>query len=204
MSWTDSQGRLWLFGGTGWISTTNTGRLNDLWMHDPVSRQWTWMAGSDMRNQLGTYGIRGVPDPANAPGGRYKAVSWSAGADRLWLFGGMGFDSLIPGDGMLNDLWVFDIATLQWTWVTGSDRANQGGFYGTKGVAEAGNTPGAREEAVSWVDLHGDIWLFGGNGLTSFAVGGMLNDLWRYYRPSSIGGRRRETPHQRYHHRSLR
>ena len=187
VSWTDSQGRFWLFGGTGWISTTTGGRLNELWRYDPISRQWTWMAGSNLRDQLGVYGIRGVPDPANAPGGRYKAVSWSDGADRLWLFGGMGFDSLIPGDGMLNDLWVFDIATLQWTWVTGSDRANQGGLYGTRGVAEAGNTPGAREEAVSWVDLHGDIWLFGGNGLTSFAIGGMLNDLWRFYRPSSTG-----------------
>jgi N-acetylneuraminic acid mutarotase len=182
VSWSDSQGRLWLFGGTGYVAEYDSGRLNDLWRYDPVSRQWTWIAGSNASDQLGTYGLRGVPDPSNVPGGRYLAVSWRDDQDKLWLFGGTGLDSSMPADGMLNDLWVFDPATLEWTWKSGSPLANQGGTYGTKGVADAANTPGSRELAVSWVDLRGHLWLFGGNGQTEFAIGGMLNDLWKYYR----------------------
>ena len=178
----DSQGRLWLFGGTGYDSANNAGRLNDLWRYDPISRQWTWMSGSKIRNQMGVYGTQGISDPLNVPGGRYQAVSWSDREDKLWLFGGFGLDSSIPGDTKLNDLWYFDSATLEWTWVSGSSLGNQGGIYGIQGVADAANTPGARTGGISWVDLQGDLWLFGGNGLTGFAIGGTLNDLWKYYR----------------------
>ena len=94
----------------------------------------------------------------------------------------LGYDSSIRGLVNLNDLWRFDSSTREWTWVAGSSSGNQGGVYGIKGVADALNTPGARSEAVSWVDLQGDLWLFGGKGLTQFALGGSLNDLWKYYR----------------------
>jgi hypothetical protein len=37
MSWVDSQGELWLFGGQGYDSTSTTGNgyLNDLWRYLP-------------------------------------------------------------------------------------------------------------------------------------------------------------------------
>ncbi len=182
VAWLDSQGCLWLFGGTGHDSANDSGRLNDLWRYDPISRQWTWMSGSDIRQQMGVYGTRGIADPLNVPGGRYEAVSWRDNEDQLWLFGGLGLDAFIPGDRKLNDLWLFDPATLEWTWVSGSSSGDQGGTYGIRGVANAANTPGARTGAVSWVDLQGDLWLFGGTGLAEFGHPGMLNDLWKYYR----------------------
>jgi N-acetylneuraminic acid mutarotase len=182
VSWLDSQGRLWLFGGTGVDSANLTGRMNDLWRYDPGSRQWTWIAGANVRDPQGVYGTRGVPAPSNGPGGRDQAVSWRGSDDKLWLFGGYGLDGAIHGDTMLNDLWCFDPGPREWTWVSGSSSGSQDGLYGVKGIADAANTPGARQEAVSWVDLHGDLWLFGGNGFGSYRAGGMLNDLWRYYR----------------------
>jgi N-acetylneuraminic acid mutarotase len=182
VAWSDPQSRLWLFGGTGYDAAHLVGRLNDLWRYDTVSREWTWISGSDVRNKLGIYGARGVAEPSNAPGARYKAVSWIGDGGRLWLFGGLGYDAYVNGDRSLNDLWSFDLATFEWTWVSGSDAGNQLGVYGIRGVADPANTPGARREAVSWVDLHGHLWLFGGHGQASIGVGGVLNDLWKFYR----------------------
>ena len=69
ISWTDSHGNLWLFGGNGKAAHTS-GRLNDLWRYDPATNQWTWMSGSNTINQVGVYGTKGVPDAANVPGAR--------------------------------------------------------------------------------------------------------------------------------------
>lgn len=67
-----------------------------------------------------------------------------------------------------------------WTWVSGSDTANQYGVYGTEGIASSSNVPGARDGAVSWIDGSGNFWLFGGQGYDSTGNWDVLNDLWRY------------------------
>jgi N-acetylneuraminic acid mutarotase len=54
------------------------------------------------------------------------------------------------------------------------------GVYGTQGTASAGNVPGARQAATSWVDTSGNLWLFGGVGYDSTGALGSLNDLWQY------------------------
>lgn len=67
------------------------------------------------------------------------------------------------------------------TWISGSDMAEQTGVYGTQGTADATNTPGARQYAVSWTDSNGNLWLFGGYGLdASGTTSGYLNDLWQF------------------------
>ena len=47
-------------------------------------------------------------------------------------------------------------------------------------MAAATNTPGARTQAVSWVDAAGALWLFGGYGYDGVGGAGYLNDLWKY------------------------
>ena len=69
---------------------------------------------------------------------------------------------------------------MNWTWISGSSSANQGGVYGTQGIPNAANVPGARFAAVSWIDASGNLWLFGGEGLDAAGTLGRLNDLWRY------------------------
>ena len=171
--WTDATGNLWLFGGRA----ADGGKLNDLWRYNPSSGHWTWMKGSKLPDQTGTYGVIGVPAPENTPGGRNYPVSWTDASGRLWLFGGEGWGS--TGFGMLNDLWCYDIASGNWTYQGGSTNPGQNASYGTMGVPSASNRPGARMKAVSWTDTSGDIWLFGGYGRTAFPYGRM-NDLWRY------------------------
>ena len=175
VSWTDSSGKLWLFGGTGYDSAGNYDHLNDLWKYDPTTLEWTWVSGSNTVNQTGIYGTQGTAASSNVPGAREGAVSWIDSQGKLWLFGG-------SSGGELNDLWKFDPATLEWTWVSGSNAVSQRGVYGTKGTAASSNVPGARGGAVSWIDSQGRLWLFGGVGNDSAGNLGDLNDLWHYIR----------------------
>jgi len=176
VSWTDAGGNLWLFGGVFeeyWVWETSFYRFNDLWKWDGTS--WTWMSGSNVSDQPGTYGTKGLAAPGNVPGAREGAVSWTDAAGDFWLFGGYGYGATGVGD--LNDLWKWD--GTNWTWMSGSDAVNQPGTYGTKGLAAPSNVPGARERAVSWTDGAGNFWLFGGWGYGATSSG-ELNDLWRW------------------------
>jgi N-acetylneuraminic acid mutarotase len=96
----------------------------------------------------------------------------------LWLFGGNGFDST-GTESELNDLWEYSHG--QWTWMGGSEFANQHGVYGSRGVSASSNTPGARVDPLTWTDAAGAFWLFGGDGYdASSSIVGELNDLWKY------------------------
>ena len=176
ISWADSSGNLWLFGGWGYGNGSTTGYLNDLWRYDPVANMWTWVSGSDILNQRGTYGTKGTPAAANVPGGRYISISWVDSADNLWLFGGQGYSS--GTTGILNDLWRYDPAANMWTWMSGSNTVDPPATYGTKGTPSAANVPGGRYASISWLDSSSNLWLFGGYGRGSTT--GYLNDLWRY------------------------
>ncbi len=172
VSWTDASGDLWLFGGYGYDSIGSPGLLNDLWKYS--AGQWTWMSGSNLLNQPGTYGTLGTAAPSNVPGARQNAVSWSDALGNLWLFGGMnalGGTKTLPS--YLNDLWRFSGG--DWTWMGGSNIANQVGVYGTQGTADPSNVPGARGFASSWTDSDGNLWLFGGGVTLEY-----FNDMWKY------------------------
>lgn len=143
----------------------------------PLTNIWTWVGGSNLENQSGTYGTKGMAAATNIPGARHDAVSWTDNAGNFWLFGGYGIDS-IGTFNKLNDLWKFDGSN--WTWISGSNLTNQPGTYGTKGIAATTNTPGARQDAVSWKDTSGNFWLFGGYGVDSNGSINKLNDLWKF------------------------
>ena len=182
-SWTDSLGNLWLFGGYGYNATGGLGALNDLWRYSPSTGQWTWVSGGDGNNASGVYGTLGTASAGNVPGARQAATSWIDSSGDLWLFGGYGYDSTGVA-GNLNDLWRYIPSTGLWTWIGGGNGHNASGVYGALGTALAGNVPGARSAASSWIDSSGDVWLFGGYGYDSTGALGNLNDLWRYI-PSS-------------------
>ena len=123
----------------------------------------------------GIYGIKGVPDSANIPPRLIGAAVWSDAHNNCWLFGGDKF-----GGGYFSDLWKYSVATNQWTWVNGTSNLDQYGVYGTKGVASPANRPGARNGAKSCTDAAGNLWLFGGQGLTTRGPSYLLNDVWKY------------------------
>ncbi len=160
------------------------------------TNQWAWMGGSSIvtnasgyaSGKAGVYGTLGLPAPLNLPGGRAGAATWTDADGHFWLFGGNGADVVADlgpsysysGGGLLNDLWEFDSSTQEWTWMGGSTWIGQPGVYGTIRVAEAVNIPGGRTGSATWTDKAGHLSLFGGDGLDSNGLWGMLNDLWEF------------------------
>jgi len=192
-SWSDDRGNFWMFGGYGFgaIATGSDGILNDLWMYNPTTNEWTWMAGNTSDGNdgpiaiPGVYGTLGTPAAGNLPGGRDNASSFTDSSGNFWLFGGVGYDSTGQG-GILNDLWKFNPSSHEWAWMGGDNRIDQDGVYGTLGTPATGNVPGAREGTASWTDGSGNFWLFGGFGYAAGEYGyGYLNDLWEFA-PSSM------------------
>lgn len=70
-----------------------SGYLNDLWKYHPLPNEWTWVSGSNLSGQSGTYGSRGIPSASNTPGARANSVTWVDSIGNLWLFGGRRYDT---------------------------------------------------------------------------------------------------------------
>jgi N-acetylneuraminic acid mutarotase len=177
VTWTDSKGNFWLFGGNGLDSGNLSGELNDLWEFNPSTTEWAWMGGSDTANQQGVYGTLGKPDTGNLPPGRDGASGWTDLTGNFWLFGGSVKEGI--DDVLINDLWEFDPSTSEWTWMGGGSSSSElEAVYGTLGTPSVENIPGSRNYGASWTDTSGNLWLFGGTGFDSSATAGWLNDLW--------------------------
>jgi len=208
----DNTGLIWMFGGYGYDKNGTVGFLNDLWNFNGTT--WTYVVGSQTANPIGVYGTQGTAASSNFPGGRHLSAGWADASGNLFVFGGEGYDSTGLVTGILNDLWMYNIASNEWTWVTGSNVMNQTGSYelqpmigpistksaaGTCGLATGtslcppvnptGSEPGSRWGASYWTDAGGNFWLFGGWGLDSTGTNGngALNDLW-VYTPSTTAG----------------
>jgi gliding motility-associated-like protein len=173
--WTDTSGRLWLFGGA--ISAlASVG--NDLWMYDPQTKLWTWMSGSqDGSAPNGVWGTLGVPSVNNFPPGKgYGANCWVDKQNNLWLFAGYSYDQ----SGFLgnsNDLWRYNITTKEWTWMNGSNNISAiVPALGTPNVFDASNVvQGLGEVKSSWVNKDNIAYFFGG---TPGSDG--TNEIWKY------------------------
>lgn len=194
-SWTDASGNLWLYGGLGFDGAGNLVELDDLWKFDPSAGEWTWMGGDSTVPITeacdGCYsgvppvpGIEGSPAATNTPGSLWLGSNWTDHDGNFWLFAGWGES---PGGtaAVANDLWEFNPAASEWTWVGGSSNFGidgpVAGTYGTLGTPAAGNFPGTRWQDATWVDSSGNLWLFGGQGYDSTGTTeGVLNDLWEY------------------------
>lgn len=164
ITWTDQSGNLWLYGGQGWTNTS-FGSLNDLWKYSPLTNNWTWVNGSGLVGQAPVYGTLGVSSASNNPGGRNSSAAWADASGNLWLFGGY---TVV---GVCNDLWRYNIAINQWTWMGGSNTPSQTPVYGSMGVPSATNIPGASYTFVSWKDGSGNFWLYD-------AIDG--TEIWKY------------------------
>ena len=171
VSWVDDNGNFWLLGGCTY--TPFIALYSDLWKYNISTNEWTWMKGSNILNAAAVYGTQGMPAPSNVPGNRNEcAASWTDNAGDLWFFGGQ-----VEPTGSVNDMWRYNIASNQWTWMKGSQFTNQPTVYGTLGIEAVGNTPGARSSYCDWKDNSGNLWMMGG---IDFVHDSIFNDLWRY------------------------
>ncbi len=176
-SWVDANGIAWLFGGNGLAASVSAGVLNDLWKYDASGNTWTWVKGNNITNVVGVYGTQGMANINNKPGSKFSSAGWADNAGNLWLFGGSNSNYISE-----NDLWRYNILANTWTWMKGYNFGGQDGIYGTQGVPDDNNFPGARNSMASCKDVSGNFWLFGGSGkgypLNNSNI--QLNELWKF------------------------
>ena len=174
--WTGSDGNLYLFGGERDSIFPYYMQHSDMWRFEPAAGLWTWMNGPGAINSVGQFGTQGVADPGNHPPAMKRAITWTT-PDALWLFGGSGARAgAYAWNLAYDDLWKYELATQQWTWIKGSGTGNTEPAYGSLGVASNNNTPGTRWSSASWVGDGGNLWLYGGQSDAPQS----LEDLWMY------------------------
>jgi len=142
----------------------------------PGPGDFVLVAGDTVVNASGVYA--GAPG-AVAPGARRFPMYFEGPGNTLYLFGGRGYDA--DGTrGNLDDMWRFDVATSEWTFLGGGTTAGGLGDWGISGMPAATNRPSARNSAVMVTDGVGNAWLYGGSGIDSTGASGTLADLWRF------------------------
>ena len=156
--------------------------------------QWTYVMGSNLANQTGTYesqpmigpvsttgaaGTCGLASgtslcpPVNAtgalPGSRWGAAYWADSGGNFWLFGGWGLDSTgTNGNGALNDTWVY----------TPNTTAGQPGTWVWVKGSPTGNANGVYGP-MTRPYLAYYIWTPGGRSNTTHWVDGQ-GQLWLF------------------------
>ncbi|HEY4055080.1 MAG TPA: kelch repeat-containing protein [Kofleriaceae bacterium] len=104
--WSDARNNLWLQGGFNGVGT-DTG-TNALWLFETDVQRWALVTGDTGTQQPGSYGTRGVADPANTPSARQNGMDWIGPDGELWLFGGDFATDANGTEGVrMADLWRF-------------------------------------------------------------------------------------------------
>ena len=176
LTWTDTAGNLWLYGGDGFDSSGNFGVLGDLWRYHINTNEWTWMNGPNLSAAVIVdplnYGAPGVPSDTITPGWRDESnTNWIDDSNQLWLYGGD------CADYGCNDMWLYKIDLNEWVYMGGPQFAFQVQNYGIKGIESPSNIPPSRSAYAHWKDLDGNFYMYGGIDFYTFDV---FDDVWRY------------------------
>ncbi|WAR19633.1 hypothetical protein MAR_001471 [Mya arenaria] len=171
-----------IFGGFG----KNKTLYHDLWTFDLKTLKW----------EESTLSVS-IPDNSKFashleyPTARSGSTTWIVGK-RLFLWGG----NILPTNfrkkhlmiGNTGDLWEYNQTSDTWAYRLGPRIAcTTPGKYGEQGTADAENMPGCRRRAAAWVDIHGNLWMFGGDGVDDsqesvsvFKHSKLLSDVWHF------------------------
>jgi gliding motility-associated-like protein len=171
--WTDQQGNFWIYSGF-----QDNGFAGDMWMYNPNTLLWTWMAGDssyvpnllDVVGNLGTFSQQCVPGSNHPPVALEDRACWTDACGRFWSASGANYL------GLFNTMWFFDPQTLQFTWVTGSLTPNDPGNFGLQNVPAPTNIPPGLGGKHAFKTANGDLWMFGGTNVN----GDCYNTFWRY------------------------
>lgn len=186
--WIGNDGNLYQFKGSK--------NIDAIWKYNIQTNNWVWIKGVDSNinsvNKNTYQKLAGLLESENTPGGTLDfGAKWTDEDGNLWLYGVLG--SFHKGFSLYvyrsDDLWKFDISQKKWQWINGNyfsfyNFSNYNSLdYGVLNVEDKRNSPGSRNEAFSWIDKNGNLWLFGGN-YGSFD-NQLHQDLWMYNRKTN-------------------
>ena len=179
-AWTDNKGNLWLYGGS---SLADMAHLDDMWLFDTGLTNWSKVIGTEKTNQKPSHGIKNQAGSGASPGSRSGSATWTDREGNLWLFGGVSYENGANGKAdYYNDLWKFETLSRQWSWINGSEKANQISSFGIENEENRQVTPSPRNSAACWFDEKSNqLFLYGGYGYDTTATKpGGLSDMWSY------------------------
>lgn len=138
---------------------------------------WAVIKGNPSASTI-VKGVRGVPHNNNTPGVRTGGATWHYNG-KLYLYGGARADKWSYGRGM-TDVWCYDTATHQWTWLLGDQLTHEAPVYGQKGIPDTSVSPGSRVGVITW-QYNNKFYLYGGEYVPQ-VVGTptFFNDMWVY------------------------
>jgi len=154
--WQDANFDFWMILNRGSVLNTNA----EIWKYFGASGQWACMRIDAVPTGTTSqaYGTQCVEDATHAPIPRSETrARWVDDCDRVWTFGGV---PMCMPSTYFGDLWCYDPATNNWTWVMGSPGAPA--ILGTQGVPSPANRPEPSAGGFHWVNTDG-FWLYGGN-----------------------------------------
>ncbi len=167
----DPSGNMYIFSGVyalGGIPSI----YNEVWKYVPSINEWTWIKGSNIAANGGSYPTSYCSSNASSnPAGRYenKGSTYDE-CGNIWTFGG------VKIGGFFSDAWVYIAAANEWRLLKGNNILNQSAVRGTKGVPNINNHPEGRSGSVAFLDTLQRFYIFGG-AVTGNIQG--INDVWR-------------------------
>ncbi len=176
--WKDINGNFYIFAGLNSFASLNPETYNDVWKFNPNTNNWTWISGSNTPNQNSLPPAACTKTLLNFPNTRLEnqTASTVGCTNAFWSFGG--FENTTGLTKCYGDLWLFDVATNEWTFVNG-DVNGTNYSYGTKGVYAPSNQIPGKGGVGIWIDKKNNLWVFGGfcniNGNLNFT-----NDMWKF------------------------
>ncbi|MFP3596360.1 T9SS type A sorting domain-containing protein [Chryseobacterium sp. SIMBA_029] len=179
VTWVDNNGDLWMYGNAYFPKQT------DMWKYDRSANMWIWISGT----QADTSSLpaqQGVASATALPKTYKDSYSWVDSQNNLWFFGG---SSVITLNNSSNQVWKYNTATNQWTWMKGSNDSDYqyaANVLGTENVESAANSPGEKYmyKGAYWQD-NNYIYLLPGDGQPIMWRYNMLTNNWSHVKKTA-------------------
>jgi gliding motility-associated-like protein len=173
---------VWGVGNSAFVyggRTSSFPNSNELWEYNMSTGFWTWHGGGATPGAYYYYGTKGVASSSNWPPGNDATTSKWVKGKKCYFVGGLDQQ---PSNGILSELWEYDVSTGLWTWLNGESRAspNHSGVYsGQPCIDSPGLFPSARRfgASVSTRICSNSLWYYSG---IPHASKEFFNDLWLY------------------------
>jgi hypothetical protein len=148
-------------------------RSTEIWEYKWKTKGWNVLYTQNSSNVYGTYA-----GPIVYPGSRtdfYSAYNPIHG--QIYVFGGYGLSEAV--EGLLSDLWIFNMTSSQWEFAGGSTSTNAASVFGTIKTFSPESKPGKRSRGGAFFSVKTmKFYIFG--GMQNTAPFELLNELWEY------------------------
>jgi hypothetical protein len=167
---------LFIFGGDTYTGSGFNIR-NDLWKCDfklPSDSQWAWIHGSDQFRSPGVYKTLGEASNETYPGARADPSHFFDAASRkFYLLHGYGLTTTLT-DGVINDVWCYDVVKNTFTWLDGSTDLNSYPSLQLGVQSPIAAMGGVFGSSSTYDTASKTFYMFGGN-----TIAGHSNVLWK-------------------------